>query len=138
MIYVIPKSLTDKEGFSIEEKTKGFELINAPSFWYLHGVLQDEFNFDGAYMFVDYVTLKTKTVQTIDGRLYLAPGIYCDVVVEGYDNPCKAYMWHRIIKDKDGNKSTDLRGVVIDPTIKDDLEYAEKLYTKKPFLYLTA
>lgn len=135
MIYVIPTPLTDKEDFDVKKKTRGFELINAPSFWYLHGVLQDEFDFDGAFMFVDYGTSKTESVQTIDGRLYLAPGIYNDVVVEGYDNPCRAYMWHRVIEDKDGNKFTDLRGVVIDPSVKDDLEYAEKLFNEKPFTF---
>ena len=133
MIYIIPAPLINKEEFNIKEKTRGFVEINAPSFWYLHGALQDEFDFDDAYMFVDYGTSKTETVQTIDGRLYLSPGIY-NVVVEGYDNPCKAYMWHRVIKDK-GYKFTDLRGVVIDPTNKDDLEYAEKLYIEKPFTY---
>lgn len=129
MIYVIPSPLVNKEEINFKQKTRGFVEVNAPHFWYLHGVLQDKFNFDGAYMFVDYGTSKTETVQTIDNRLYLAPGIH-DVVVEGYDNPCKAYMWHR----QEGTY-TIMRGVVIDPSIKDDLEYAEKLYAEKPVAF---
>lgn len=129
MIYVIPSPLVDKEEINLKQKTRGFVEVNAPHFWYLHGVLQDEFDFDGAYMFVDYGTSKTETVQIIDGRLYLAPGIH-NVVVEGYDNPCKAYMWHR----HEGT-NTIMRGVVIDPSVKDDLEYAEKLYDEKPVAF---
>ena len=127
MIYIIPFPLVDKEEINVKEKTRGFEFISAPSFWYLHGVLESKFKFDGAYMFVDYGTSKTETVETFDNRLYLKPGIYNDIVVEGYDKPCRAYMWHREIGDK-GGIIKDLRGVVIDPTNEDDVKYAEMLY----------
>ena len=32
------------------------------------------------------------------------------------------------------NKMTVLRGVVVDPTIKEDLEYAKKKYEEKPLI----
>lgn len=139
MIYIIPSPLVDKEDFNLKEKTRGFKEVDAPHFWYLHGALQEKFHYDGAYMFVDYGTWKTDKVQFLDNksfgtRTYLTPGIH-DVVVEGCDKPCRAYIWHQ----KNG-EDTLMRGVVImistdKKTGLADLEYATKLYIEKPVAY---
>lgn len=128
MIYIIPFPLIDNEEINVNKKTRGLTLINAPSFWYLHGVLQDKFGYDGAYMFVDYETSKSEIIQTFNDRLYLAPGIY-DVKVEGYDKPCKAYMWHKHEGD-----NILLRGLVVDPDDTEWVEDAERKYKEKPIV----
>lgn len=129
-IYLVPFTLINEESErEIKKKTFGLELINAPSFWYLHGVLVVKFHFDKAYMFVDYETYKSDIVEMKDEKSYLIPGIY-DVEVEGYDKLCKAFMW----QSEEGGK-TLLRGLVVDPTVKEDLEYAEKVFNEKPFTF---
>jgi len=126
-IYLVPFTLTGEENESeFKKKTFGLEFISAPNFWYLHGVLQDKFNFDKAFMFVDWDTYKSPIVEQHGVKTYLASGIY-DVEVEGYDKPCKAFMW----QSEEGGK-TLLRGLVVDPTVKEDLEYAQKKYDEKP------
>lgn len=128
-IYLVPFTLINEENErEIKKKTFGLELIDAPSFWYLHGVLQDKFHFDKAYMYVDWETYKSDIVEMKNEHSYLVPGIY-DVEVEGHDKPCKAFMWQ---SEEDGK--TMLRGLVVDPTVKDDLEYAQKKYDEKPFI----
>ena len=128
-IYLVPFTLTGEENESeIKKKIFGLEFISAPNFWYLHGVLQNKFNFDKAFMFVDWNTYKSTIVEMKGGRIYLTPGIY-DVEVEGYDKPCKAFMWQ-----SEENRMTLLRGVVVDPTVKEDLEYAQKKYDEKPLI----
>lgn len=127
-IYLVPFSLIDEENEKeIKKKTFGLEAINAPNFWYLHGVLADKFHFDKAYMFVDWETYKSDIVEKKNERRYLVPGIY-DVEVEGYDKPCKAFMW----QSEEGK--TLLRGLVVDPTVKEDFEYAQKQYQEKPLI----
>ncbi len=128
-IYLVPFTLIDEESEKeIKKKIFGLEHINAPSFWYLHGVLQDIFRFDKAYMYVDWETYKSDIVEMKNEHSYLVPGIY-DVEVEGYDKPCKAFMW----QSEEGGKIL-LRGLVVDPTVKEDLEYAQKKYDEKPFI----
>lgn len=128
-IYLVPFTLVDEESEKeIKEKTFGLEPIDAPSFWYLHGALVSKFRFDKAYMYVDWETYKSDIVETKDERNYLVPGIY-DVEVEGYDKPCKAFMW----QSEEGGK-TLLRGLVVDPTVKENLEDAQKKYEEKPFI----
>lgn len=128
-IYLVPTTFIDKEHEKeIKKKTFGLEFINAPNFWYFHGVLQDKFHFDIAYMFVDLETYKSDIVEMKDERSYLVPGIY-DVEVEGYDKPCKAFMW----QSEECGKIL-LRGLVVDPTVKEDLEYAQKKYEEKPLV----
>ena len=128
-IYLVPFSLIDeKNEKDIKKKTFGLEIINAPNFWYLHGVLQDKFHFDKAHMYVNWETYKSDIVENHNERLYLAPGIY-DVEVEGYDKPCKAFMW----QSEESGKIL-LRGLVVDPTVKEDLEYAQKKYEEKPLI----
>lgn len=128
-IYLVPFTLIDEENErEIKKKTFGLELINAPSFWYLHGVLQDTFHFDKAYMYVDWETYKSDIVEMKNEHSYLVPRIY-DVEVEGYDKPCKAFMW----QSEEGGKIL-LRGLVVDPAVKEDLEYAQKKYEEKPFI----
>lgn len=136
MIYVIPSPLVENEEINFHQKTWMHEEITGRNFWYLHGVLQEKFHFDKAYMFVDYGTSKTERCQVIDRRLYLAPGIYNDIIVEGYDNLCRAYIWHQQIgTGEHDNHAVDLRGVIIDPSNEDDLAYAKKLYREKPFTF---
>jgi hypothetical protein len=128
-IYLVPFTLINEENErEIKKKTFGLEPIDAPSFWYLHGALQHEFIFDKAYMYVDWETYKSDIVETKDERNYLVPGIY-DVEVEEYDNPCKAFMW----QSEEGG-ITLLRGLVVDPTIEEDLKDAQKKYEEKPFM----
>lgn len=138
MIYIIPSPLVDNEEIDVKKKTRGFHEVNAPNFWYLHGALAEQFHYDKGYMFVDFDTWKTNNVQFIDNvsfgnRAYLTPGIH-DVVVEGCNEPCRAYIWHY----KNGNDVL-MRGVVIriatDKAALDDLHYATKLYTEKPIAY---
>ena len=126
-IYLIPYALIDEESErEIKKKTFGLEPIDAPNFWYLHGVLEDKFNFDTALMYVDWDTYKSNIVEVKDEKNYLVQGIY-DVEVEGYDKPCKAFMW----QSEDGEL---LRGLVVDPTIEKDLEDAQKKYEEKAFM----
>lgn len=128
-IYLIPFAFTYKENESeIKKKTFGLKLIDAPSFWYLHGTLQHKFIFDKAHMYVDMETFESDIVEDHDGDLYLATGIY-DVEVEGYDKPCKAFMW----QSEEGGKIL-LRGLVVDPAVKEDLEDAQKKYEEKPLI----
>ena len=128
-IYLIPFTLTGEENEKENmKKTFGLEFISAPNFWYLHGVLRDKFNFDKAFMFVDWETYKSPIIEQHGAQIYLATGIY-DVEVEGYDKPCKAFMWQF-----EENKMTVLPAVVVDPTIKEDLEYAKKKYEEKPLI----
>jgi len=128
-IYLIPIAIIDEENErEIKKKTFGLELIDAPNFWYLHGALQHKFIFDKAYMYVDWETYKSDIVETKDERNYLVPGIY-DVEVEEYDKPCKAFMW----QSEEGGR-TVLRGLVVDPTVKEDLEDAQKKYEEKPLI----
>ena len=128
MIYVIPSPLVDNEEINFKEKSKGFVEIAAPNFWYLHGDIESKFHYDKAYMFIDYGTSKTEFMQTINNRTYLAPGIY-DVVVEGYNKPCRGYFWHA--KE---SEHILLRGLVVDTTNKDDIKYAIKMFNKKPLI----
>lgn len=129
-IYLIPFTLINEESEKeIKKKTFGLEFIDAPNFWYLHGVLEDKFHFDKAYMYVDCETFKSDIVENHDGHLYLASGIY-DVEVEGHDKLCKAFIWQLKLKEE----KTLLRGLVVDPTVKEDLEYAQKKYEEKPFI----
>ena len=128
-IYLVPSTLATEENESeIKKKTFGLELIDAPNFWYLHGVLQDAFHFDKAFMYVDWETYKSDAVETKDERNYLATGIY-DVEVEGYGKPCKAFMW----QSEEGGV-TLLRGLVVDPAIEEDVKYAQKKYDEKPLI----
>jgi len=128
-IYLIPFTLiTEESEREIKKKTFGLEPIDAPSFWYLHGALQYKFHFDKADMYVDWETYKSDIVETKDEKSYLVQGIY-DVEVEGYDKPCKAFMWQ-----SDEGGITLLRGLVVDPTDEADLEYAQKKYEEKPFI----
>ena len=128
-IYLVPFTLTTKENESeIKKKTFGLERIDAPNFWYLHGVLQDMFHYDKAFMYVDWETFKSGIVEERDVHSYLATGIY-DVEVEGYDKPCKAFMW----QSEEGGM-TLLRGLVVDPTVDEDLKYAQKKYEEKPLI----
>ena len=125
-IYVIPLTLINEE-CDREIKRMSFEFlpIEAPSFWYLHGALQHKFIFDKANIYVDFETYnKSPIVERHGAETYLATGIY-DVEVEGYDKPCKAFMW----QSEDGEL---LRGLVVDPTIEKDLEDAQKKYEEKP------
>ena len=128
-IYLVPFSLINEENErEIKKKTFGLELINAPNFWYLHGTLQHKFIFDKAYMFVDYETYKSDIVEMKDEKSYFVSGIY-DVEVEGYDKPCKAFMW----QTEEGGM-TLLRGLIVDPTVEDDLRDAQKKYEEKPLI----
>ena len=128
-IYLIPFTLIDeKREREFEKMTLRFEPIDAPSFWYLHGVLEDKFRFDKAYMFVDWETYRSDIVELKNGKIYLVTGVY-DVEIEGYDKPCKAFMWQ-----SDEGGITLLRGLVVDPTDEADLEYAQKKYEEKPFI----
>ena len=79
-------------------------------------------------MYVDMETFKSDIVEEHDGNSYLATGIY-DVEVEGYDKPCKAFMW----QSEEGGKIL-LRGLVVDPAVKEDLEDAQKKYEEKPLI----
>ena len=129
-IYLIPFPIIDEDGEKeIMKKIFGLKLIDAFNFWYLHGVLEDKFNFDTALMYVDLETYESDIVEMKDGKSYLVQGIY-DVEVEGYDKLCKAFMW----QSEDDEGITLLRGLVVDPTVKEDLEYAQKQYEKKPFI----
>lgn len=129
-IYLIPYALMDEEPErEIKKKTFGLERIDAPNFWYLHGALQHKFVFDKADMYVDWETYKSDIVEMKNGKSYLVQGVY-DVEVEGYDKLCKAFMW----QSEDDEGVTLLRGLVVDPTVKDDLEYAQKQYEEKPFI----
>ena len=126
-IYLIPYDLMDEEPErEIKKKTFGLKLIDGFNFWYLHGVLEDKFNFDTALMYVDLETYESDIVEMKDEKSYLVQGIY-DVEVEGYDKPCKAFMW----QSEDGEL---LRGLVVDPTIEEDIEDAQKKYEEKPFI----
>ena len=128
-IYLIPFALINEENErEIKKKTFGLELIDAPSFWYLHGALQHKFIFDKAHMFVDWETYKSDIVEMKDEKSYLVPGIY-DVEVEGYEKPCKAFMW----QSEEGGKFL-LRGLVVDSTIEEDLKDAQKKYEEKPLI----
>ena len=128
-IYLVPFTLINEESEKeIKKKTFGLELINAPSFWYLHGALVDKFRFDKAYMYVDWETYKSDIVEMKNEHTYLVPGIY-DVEVKGYDKPCKAFMWQ-----SEESGKTLLRGLVVDPAVKEDFEYAQKKYEEKPFI----
>ena len=128
-IYLVPFTLINEENErEIKKKTFGLELINAPNFWYLHGTLQHKFIFDKAYMFVDYETYKSDIVEMKDEKSYFVSGIY-DVEVEGYDKPCKAFMW----QTEEGGM-TLLRGLIVDPTVEDDLRDAQKKYEEKPLI----
>ena len=125
-IYLIPYALIYEEPErEIKKKTFGLEPIDAPNFWYLHGALQHKFIFDKADMYVDWETYKSNIIEVKNEKNYLVPGIY-DVEIEGYDKPCKAFMW----QTEDGG-ITLLRGLVVDPTIKKDLEDAQKKYEEK-------
>ena len=128
-IYLIPLTLINEDR-DREIKRMSFELlpIEAPSFWYLHGVLQHKFIFDKANMYVDLETYQSPIVERHGAKTYLATGIY-DVEVEGYDKPCKAFMW----QSEEGGEIL-LRGLVVDPTIKEDLEYAQKKYEEKALI----
>ena len=129
-IYLIPYAFMDEEPErEIKKKTFGLEPIDAPNFWYLHGALQHKFIFDKANMYVDLETYKSNIVEVKDEKNYLVSGIY-DVEVEGYDKPCKAFMW----QSEDDEGMSLLRGLVVDPTVKEDLEYAQKKYEEKPFI----
>ena len=129
-IYVIPFTIIDEDSEKeIKKKIFGLKAIDAFNFWYLHGVLEDKFNFDTALMYVDLETYESDIVEMKDGKSYLVQGIY-DVEVEGYDKLCKAFMW----QSEDGEGISLLRGLVIDPTVKEDLEYAQKQYEEKPFI----
>lgn len=125
-IYLIPYALIDEEPErEIKKKTFGLEPVDALNFWYLHGALQHKFIFDKADMYVDWDTYKSNIIEVKNEKNYLVPGIY-DVEIEGYDKPCKAFMW----QTEDGG-ITLLRGLVVDPTIKKDLEDAQKKYEEK-------
>ena len=129
-IYVIPFTIIDEDSEKeIKKKIFGLKAIDAFNFWYLHGVLEDKFNFDTALMYVDLETYESDIVEMKDGKSYLVQGIY-DVEVEGYDKLCKAFMW----QSGDDEGITLLRGLVVDPTVKEDLEYAQKQYEEKPFI----
>lgn len=124
MIYLIPDKLFDE---TPRKKYVNLFNINAPNFWYLHGELESTFHYDKALMFVDWETKKTLCTE-IGDRLYINEGIY-DVNVEGYDKPCKAYMWH-----SGESQCPLLRGLVVDP---DDTEWAkdaESKYNNKPLI----
>ena len=126
-IYLIPYALMDEEPErEIKKKTFGLEPIDAPNFWYLHGALQHKFIFDKADMYVDLETYKSNIVEVKDEKNYLVTGVY-DVEVEGYDKLCKAFMW----QSDDGEL---LRGLVVDPTIEEDVEDAQKKYEEKAFM----
>ena len=128
-IYLIPLPLIAEENErEIKKKTFGLELIDAPNFWYLHGVLQDKCHHDKAEMFVNYETYKSDIVETKDEKNYIVPGIY-DVEVEGYDNPCKAFMWQL----EESGKIL-LRGLVVDSTVEEDIKDAQKKYNEKPLI----
>lgn len=128
-IYLVPFALTTEENErEIKKKTFGLELIDAPNFWYLHGALQHKFIFDKANMYVDLETYKSDIVETKNEKSYLVPGIY-DVGVEGYDKLCKAFMW----QSEEGG-ITLLRGLVVDPTIEEDIKDAQKKYEEKPLI----
>ena len=129
-IYVIPFTIIDEDSEKeIKKKIFGLKAIDAFNFWYLHGVLENKFNFDTALMYVDLETYESDIVEMKDGKSYLVQGIY-DVKVEGYDKLCKAFMW----QSEDDEGISLLRGLVIDPTVKEDLEYAQKQYEEKPFI----
>lgn len=128
-IYLVPFALIDEENEKeIKKKTLGLEFIDAPNFWYLHGALQHKFVFDKAHMYVDREVFNSDIVENHDGHLYLIQGIY-NVKVEGYDKPCKAFMWQ---SEEDGKFL--LRGLVVDATIEEDLKDAQKKYEEKPFM----
>ena len=128
-IYLVPFTLTTEENKKeTKKKTSELELIDAPNFWYLHGVLCDKFNFDKALMYVDWETYKSNIVEIKDRVSYLVPGIY-DVEVEGYDKRCKAFMWQ---VEECG--ISFLRGLVVDPTVEEDIKYAQKKYEEKPLI----
>jgi hypothetical protein len=128
-IYLVPFTITTEENErEIKKKTFGLEFISAPNFWYLHGALVDKFRFDKAYMYVDWETFKSDIVEEHNGDPYLATGIY-DVEVEGYDKPCKAFMW----QSEESGKIL-LRGLVVDPTVEEDIKDAQKKYEEKPLI----
>ena len=126
MIYIIPSVLVNSENErEWQKKTRMLFEVTAPNFWYMHGVLEGHFHYDKAFMFVDEET-KENSCTEIDGRLTLNEGIY-DVNVEQYDNPCRAYIFHR----KSG-QYVDMRGLVVDTTDKEDVKKAVSLFNKKP------
>lgn len=122
MIYLIPSENFDNVP---RKKYFGLFMITAPNFWYLHGELESTFHFDKAYMYVDWDTKNTLCTE-IGGRLYINQGIY-DVTVEGYDKPCRAYMWH-----SGESQLPLLRGLVVDPDDTEWVKDAESKYNSKP------
>ena len=124
MIYLIPDELFEE---TPRKNYVNLFIVDAPNFWYLHGELERHFHYDKASMYVDYDTMKESCTK-INGRLYLNEGIW-DVTIEGYDKPCKAYMWH----SKEG-EHTLLRGLVVDPDDKEWAKDAEEKYKEKPLI----
>lgn len=124
MIYLIPDKLFDETPC---KKYVNLFKVNAPNFWYLHGKLESTFHYDKALMFVDLETKQSLCIE-VNGMLYINDGIY-DVTIEGYDKPCKAYMWYN------GESQLPLLcGLVVDP---DDTEWAkdaESKYNSKPLV----
>lgn len=82
-------------------------------FQYLHGKVQDAMGYDCGVCLNSEVFYRDDTLHE---------GIY-DIKVEGYENPCKAFIWKSKYKHD--------KCLVVDPTDKEDLEYAQQCYDIK-------
>lgn len=129
MLHVIPYVWTDDHYELSAQPDPKWTLIDAPNFWYLHGVLQNQLNYDKAEVYVDDIDLKWNTdiISDISGsHNYLKEGVY-DAQVSGYANRFRGFFWIK----KEG-ESIIQRGLVVDPDVKKDLDYAEKKFVEKP------
>lgn len=81
---------------------------------YLHGELEFAMKYD--------LGICLNAEECIDEATeFYIPGIY-NAVVNDYPIKCKAFLWNA------GNRP---RGLIIDPTNLEDLEYAEECYNKR-------
>lgn len=81
---------------------------------YLHGKVCSKMGYDIC------ACLNAEECADFDKELY-KPGIY-DVEVVGYENPCRAYLW---------NAGKNPRGLIVDISEPEDIEFAKEKYNKK-------
>lgn len=127
-LHIIPDFGNEEYSKKIENTSKE-ERDNA-FFWYLHGKLEQKFNFDKAVIINCNTLGLSKPFQydediTIN-KLHLNGVVDCEV--EGTDEPCVGYFW--VVNEYD-DKNWQQRGLVCLKSDKEACQYAEKKMNEK-------
>lgn len=124
-----------KDSEEIKELLKTHKTKRVSNWWFLHGKLEDEIEFDKGIILdndsLKYLEYTDKDNHKQYKEYYLEDGIY-DIKIIQLDKPCKGYFW--TFFEEFGNIKgvvPMMHGLVCYADDKEANEYAYRRYTEK-------